>query len=285
MSRYTVTGASGHLAHLVVQELLERGVPAHEIVAVVRTLAKAADLADLGVELRQGDYSQPDTLPAALAGTDRLLLISASEPGRRIAQHRAVIDAAGSAGVERIVYTSILHADTTGNPLAPEHKATEELLHASGLLHTVLRNGWYTENYTSQLGQYLERGEILGAAGAGRVSAATRADYAAAAAAALTTEQHHSAVHELGGSSFSLAELAQTISEVTGLPVRYRSLSTERFAEALQAAGLDAGNAGFVASLDESIARGELETDSPALVELAGRPSTPLAEAIRGAQG
>lgn len=284
MPRYTVTGASGHLGRLVVRELLEQGVPARDVAAVVRTPARAADLADIGVEVRQGDYSAPETLPAAVAGTGRLLLVSGSEVGQRIPQHQAVIDAAAAADVQRIVYTSILHAGTTQNPLAPEHKATEEMLRASGVPHTVLRNGWYTENYTSQLDQYLERGEIVGAAGTGRVSAATRADFAAAAVGALTADQDGDVVHELGGTAFSLEELARTITEVTGRTVSYRGLITAEFTEVLQGAGLDAGTAGFVASLDESIARGELETGSQALVELAGRPSTPLADAIRAAQ-
>ena len=285
MSRYTVTGASGQLGRLVVSGLLQQGVPAEDVVAVVRSPAKAADLAERGVAVRQGDYSRPETLPAALAGTQRLLLVSGSEPGQRIAQHGAVIEAARAAGVERIVYTSILHADTTGNPLAPEHKATEELLKQSGLPSTVLRNGWYTENYTGQLGQYLERGEILGATGGGRVSAATRADYAAAAVAALTTGSDGDAVYELGGTSFSFEELAATVSEITGQTVTWRDLPVAEYAAALQDAGLDAASAGFVAALDESIARGELETDSQDLSRLTGRPSTPLAEAVRAALG
>ena len=282
MPTYAVTGATGHLGRLAVAELLSRGVPAADVVAVVRTPEKAADLAEQGVQVREGDYSRPETLPAALAGADRLLLVSGSEPGQRVAQHTHVIEAAQAAGVQHLVYTSILRADTTGNPLAGEHRATEEVLRASGLSAAVLRNGWYTENYTDQLGQYLERGEVLGAAGSGRVSAAPRADYAAAAAAALL--EGAEGVFELGGPAFDFPELARTISEVTGRRVVYRDLPPAEFAAALQQVGLDAGTAGFVAALDESIARGELETDSDDLARLLGRPATPLADVVRAAR-
>ncbi|NHC16548.1 NAD(P)H-binding protein, partial [Motilibacter deserti] len=185
MTTYAVTAATGHLGRLAVAELLRRGVPASDVVAVARNPEKAADLAEQGVTVREGDYSQPETLATALAGVDRLLFISGSEAGQRVPQHLAVVEAAKAAGVGRVAYTSILKADTAANPLAPEHKATEEALRASGVPFTLLRNGWYLENYTAQLGQYLERGEILGAAGTGRVAGAARADYAAAAVEAL----------------------------------------------------------------------------------------------------
>ncbi|WFE98922.1 SDR family oxidoreductase [Micromonospora sp. WMMD964] len=285
MPTYAVTGATGRLGRLVIGQLLDTGVPATEIAAVVRSPEKAADLAARGVEIRQADYDDPSTLPGAVAGVRRLLLISGDTPGQRVPQHTAVIDAAKLAGVERLVYTSILKADTTTNPLAPEHKATEEVLAASGLTHTVLRNGWYTENYTDQLPQYLESGTILGATGGSKVSAATRADYAAAAVAALTREEVGNAVYELGGDPFTFDELAEAVTEVTGTTVVHRDLSTAELASALENVGLDAGTAGFVAALDHSIAIGELVTDSDDLSRLIGRPSTPLRDAIRAAQG
>ncbi|RKS80424.1 NAD(P)H dehydrogenase (quinone) [Motilibacter peucedani] len=285
MPTYAVTGASGHLGREVVVQLLGRGVPAADVVAVVRSPEKAADLAERGVQVRHGDYDAPDTLPAALAGVDTLLLVSGSEPGGRVRQHTAVIDAAKEAGVGRIVYTSILRAGATSNPLAPEHEATEEVLRGSGLPFTFLRNGWYTENYTSQLDQYLARGEIVGAAGDGRVAGATRADYAGAAVAALLRDSDVDAVYELGGPSFDFAELAAAVTEVTGTPVAYRDLSVQDYVAALQAAGLDEGTAGFVASIDEAIAKGELDTGSTDLTDLLGRPATPLVDALRAARG
>ncbi|MEH1028192.1 SDR family oxidoreductase [Micromonospora profundi] len=283
MPTYAVTGATGRLGRLVIDRLLDTGVPAAEIAAVVRTPEKAADLATRGVEIRQANYDDPVTLPGAVAGVRRLLLISGDTPGRRVAQHTAVVDAAKLAGVERLIYTSILKADTTTNPLAPEHRATEEVLAASGLSHTVLRNSWYTENYTDQLPQYLQTGTILGATGGSSVSAATRADYAAAAAAALTRDEHGNTVYELGGTAFTFDELAAAVSEVTGTTVVHRDLSPAELASTLETVGLDAGTAGFVAALDHSIAIGELTTDSDDLSRLIGRPSTPLRDAIRAA--
>jgi NAD(P)H dehydrogenase (quinone) len=284
MPLYAVTGASGHLGRHAVEQLLERGVPASDVVAVVRTPEKVADLAQRGVDVREGDYSRPDTLRSALDGVGKLLLISGTEVGQRVAQHTAVIEAAKAAGVTRVLYTSILKADTTQNPLAPEHRGTEEALRSSGVPFTLLRNSWYMENYTDRVAQYVEQGVILGAAGSGRVSAATRADYAAAAVAALLRDEEGDVVHELGGTPFSFDELADAVTEVTGRTAVYRDLPPADYAAALESFGMDAGTAGFVAALDESIARGELETDSGHLEALLGRPSTSLRDAIRAAQ-
>ncbi|MGY1814366.1 NAD(P)H-binding protein [Blastococcus sp. SYSU D00820] len=285
MTTYAVTGATGQLGSRVVEELLARGVPAGDVVAVVRTPQKAAALAERGVQVREGDYGRPETLPAALAGVDRLLLVSGTEVGHRVEQHAAVASAAVDAGVQRIAYTSVLKADTSTNPVAVEHRGTEEALAATGLPVTLLRNGWYTENYTGRLDQYLATGEIIGNAGTGRVSGALRADYAVAAAAALLADDGGSVTYELGGPAFSLADLAAVVTEVTGTPVTYRDLAPAELSAALQAAGVDSGPAAFVAAIDASIARGDLETDSTDLERLLGRPATPLAEAVRAARG
>ena len=284
MTTYAITGATGHLGRLAVHDLLARGVPASDVVALVRTPAKAADLAGAGVQVREGDYDRPQTLTTALAGVDRLLLVSGSEIGRRLPQHQAVITAAAAAGVSRIVYTSLLGADTTSLPIAAEHVATEQALAASGIPFTVLRNGWYTENYTGQLQQHLASGTILSSTGHGRISAATRADYATAAITALTSpEQATGAVHELGGPAFTLDDLAATITEVTCTPVTHRALPADQYAGALQAAGLDEATAGFLTVVDAAIAAGDLYTDSDALTQLLTRPATPLADAVRAA--
>ncbi|NAZ87361.1 NAD(P)H-binding protein [Kineococcus indalonis] len=284
MTTHAVTAASGRLGRLVVEALLERGVAPGDLVALARTPAKLDDLAARGVRVRRAEHSEPDTLGPALAGVDRVLLISGDAPGARVEQHRNVVRAAAAAGVQRIAYTSILRADTSANPLAPDHAATEELLAASGVPFTALRNGWYLENYTDSLERHLAAGEVVGSTHDGRVSAATRADYAAAAAAALLAGGTGDAVHELGGPSFTLAELAATITEVTGTPVAHRDLSTEEHVAHLRAAGLDEGTAGFVAALDASTARGELHTDSQDLQRLTGRPATALADALRAAR-
>ncbi|MEJ2887179.1 SDR family oxidoreductase [Actinomycetospora aeridis] len=282
---YAVTGASGHLGRLAVDNLLRRGVPARNVFALVRRPDKAGDLSDLGVGVREADYDRPETLGPALEGIERLLLVSSPTVGNRLEQHTAVLRAADAADVGFVVYTSVLHADETELVLAPEHAATEDALQGSGLPFAVARNGWYTENYTGRLDEYLARGEIVGAAGDGRVSAATRADYAEAAVSLLTgdiTDQQ--GYWELGGPAFSMADLAATITEVTGTDVTYRDLPAGEFTDVLRGAGMDEDTAGFVAALEASTAKGELETDSPALANLLGREPTSLADAIRAAR-
>jgi len=283
MTTYAVTGATGHLGALVVEALLERGVPASDVVAVARTPQKAAALADRGVTVREGDYSKPETLATALAGVDVLLLVSGSEVGQRVPQHAAVIEAAKAASVGRIAYISVTRADTSALVLAPEHKATEELVRASGLPFTVLRNNWYIENYTGGLADHLSRGGIVGAAGDGRIAAATRADFAAAAAAVLTGDGHAGATYELAGTPFTLKELTAVITDVSGTTVGYDDVTGAELVAILQGAGLDEGTAGFVAALDEGIARGDLDIFSDDLPRLLGRPVTPLADAVRAA--
>jgi NAD(P)H dehydrogenase (quinone) len=280
MPTYAVTGASGQLGRLAIGELLARGVPASDVIAVVRTRGKAADLADRGVQVREADYSRPQTLGAALAGVERLLLISSSVAGQRVAHHTNVIRAAKAAGTSRVVYTSMLNADDTTNPLAREHQDSERALREADVPFTLLRNGWYTENYTDQIGQYLEAGEILGATGNGRISAASRQDYATAAATALREDAEGNRTYELGGPAFDLPELARIITEITGTKVTYRDLPVEEYASWLQRAGLDEATAHFVAALDASIAHGDLETNSQDLAQLLGRPATPLTEVL-----
>jgi NAD(P)H dehydrogenase (quinone) len=282
-----VTGASGHLGRLVVEALLERGTPAADVVAVARTPESISDLADRGVQVRRADYTDPASLEAAFAGVDRLLLVSGSEVGQRIAQHANVIDAAKRAGVAFVAYTSITRADTTDLVLAAEHRATEELLTASGLPHALLRNSWYLENYTGQLPTFLEHDAVLGAAGEGRVSAATRADYAEAAAVVLVGQDghgHEGAVYELGGDhAFSLGELAETVGRVAGREVAYRDLSVAALTATLVAAGLPEGYAAVLADSDRGIAEGALFTDTGDLSRLIGRPTTGLEDALRAA--
>ncbi|WP_330476437.1 SDR family oxidoreductase [Terrabacter sp. C0L_2] len=281
-----VTGASGQLGRLVVEALLERGTPAADVVAIARTPDSIADLADRGVQVRRADYTDPASLDAAFVGVDRLLLVSGSEVGQRITQHANVIDAAKRAGVGFVAYTSITRADTTDLLLAAEHRATEELLAASGLPHALLRNSWYLENYTGQLPTVLEHGAVLGAARDGRVSAATRADYAEAAAVVLAGEGdgHEGAVYELGGDhAFTLGELADTVARVAGREVAYRDLSVADYTAALVAAGLPEGYAAVLADSDRGIAEGALFTDSGDLSRLVGHPTTDLETALRAA--
>lgn len=279
-----VTGATGHLGRLVVEELLARGVPANEVVAAGRAIDKIKDLADRGVRIEAIDYDKPDTLRRAFAGADKVLLISGSEVGRRVAQHENTIGAAAEAGVGLLVYTSIANADRSTIRMADDHRATEEALAAAGLPVTVLRHSWYLENYTGQLPVFLEHGAILGSAGDGRVSAATRADYAAAAASVLTSDGHVGRTYELGGdSAFSMAELAATVTELSGREIVYRDLPEQEYAAALTAAGLPASYAAALAESDRGLARGELLVETGDLSRLAGRPTTSMPEAAAAA--
>jgi NAD(P)H dehydrogenase (quinone) len=279
-----VTGATGQLGRLVVESLLDRGVPAAEIVAAGRSTDKIADLADRGVRVRRIDFTDPATLAEAFAGADRVLLVSSSEVGRRAEQHRNAIDAAREAGVTLLAYTSIAQAETTTMLLAAEHQATETYLRESGVPFTLLRNGWYLENYTAQLPVAREHGAILGSAGEGRVSAATRADYAAAAAAVLTGEGHEGKAYELGGDhSFTLPELAAEITRQTGTEVAYRDLPVEEYTQVLVGAGLPEQAAAVYADSDRGIARGELLVESGDLSRLAGRPTTSLTDGLAAA--
>lgn len=279
-----ITGATGNLGRLVVNDLLDRKVSTSEIVAAVRSPEKASDLAERGVEVREADYTEPDTLDAAFDGVDRLLLISSPAVGERLAHHQHVVDAAAANDVGVLAYTSMLHADTSPLKLATEHRETEEYIRDSGLPFTFLRNGWYIENYTEQLDQALEQGAFIGCGGDGRISAASRADYAAAAATVLTDEGHEGETYELGGEeAFTMDELAKVVSEQSGTEVVYRDLPPENYTQALVEAGLPEAQAAVFADADQGVAEGHLYTESDDLRRLIGRPTTPMSEAVADA--
>lgn len=274
-----ITGATGQLGRLTIAKL-KTLLPAGQIVA----LARSPEKADLGVETRAFDYDRPETLAPALAGVERLLLISSSEVGKRAPQHRAVIEAAKAAGVGEIVYTSLLHADRSPLSLAAEHVETEAALAESGIPHTILRNGWYAENYTGSIPSALQHGALIGAAGAGRVSGAARADYAEAAARVLAEGGHAGQTYELAADdAWTLADLAAEISRQSGRDIPYVDLPEAEYAAALVKAGLPEGLAAAIAGWDAGAAQGALFDDSRALSGLIGRPTTPLADVVRAA--
>jgi NAD(P)H dehydrogenase (quinone) len=277
-----VTGATGHLGRLTVEALLGRGVPAEQIIAIGRRTEALAGLAERGVVVRRADYDDEASLGEAFAGAEKLLLVSGSEVGKRVGQHGNAITAARACGVRFIAYTSIVRADTSTLLLAAEHRATEQLLAEAGVPHALLRNSWYTENYTGQLPLYLEHG-IAGAAGNGTVSAATRADYAAAAAAVMATDGHEGAVYELGGEPFTMAELAEVVSVVTGRAIAYTDLPVEQYQALLVGAGLPEEAAAVFADGDRGVAAGELNVPGNDLELLIGRTPTPLAAAMSAA--
>ena len=278
-----VTGASGQLGRLVIQSLLKT-VPAAGIVAAVRQPAAVADLAALGVQVRQADYAQPATLDAAFQGATKVLLISSSALGERVAQHGNVIDAARRAGVALLAYTSLLHADTSPLGLAAEHTATEALLRASGVPHVLLRNGWYTENYLASLPAVLQHGAVIGSAGEGRIASAARADYADAAAAVLTRDDQAGQVHELAGdTSYTLAEFAAEVGRQTGRAIPYVNLPEADYRGALLGAGLPEPLAHLLADSDVGASKGGLFDDGHRLSALIGRPTATLAAMVEAA--
>lgn len=275
-----IAGATGHLGRLVVQDLKKK-IAAENLVALVRTPEKAADL---GIEARAFDYDQPDHLVEALKGIDHLLLISGNQIGQRKRQHENVIKAAKQAGVKWIVYTSVLHADKSTLSLAGEHRETEAALKASGIAYTLLRNGWYTENYTGSVPGAVKAGVFVGSAGDGRISAAARADYAAAAAVVLADEQHKGKTYELAGDSyFTLKDLAAEISHQTGKEIPYKNLSEQEYAEVLKSIGLPEDAAKAIAGFDVGASKGDLFDDSKQLSHLIGRPTTSLAQSVKDA--
>lgn len=275
-----LTGATGQLGQFVVEELLKT-VAAKEIVAIVRNPAKAEALSKQGVLVRQADYGDQAALTQALAGVNKLLLISSSEVGQRTAQHRNVINAAKAAGVKFIAYTSLLHADKSPLGLHVEHVETEKMLADSGIPYTLLRNGWYSENYLASAPAALAHGVFIGAAGDGKIASATRADYAAAAARVISEEGHAGKVYELAGDrGWTLTELAALLSKASGKNVVYQNLSEADFAAALKGAGLPDWLATMLADSDAGTAKGGLFDDSKTLSKLIGRPTTSIEKSV-----
>ena len=279
----TIAGASGQLGHLVIDELLKT-VPARQIIALARDTKKAADLTVRGVQVRAADYDRPETLGPALAGTEQLLLISASEVGKRAPQHRAVIAAAKQAGVKHLVYTSLLHAEASPLPLKVEHWDTEQMIAASGMAATILRNGWYTENYLARVAPALQYGVLMGSASEGRIASAARADYAAAAAAVLTRPEAQGKVYELAGdTAYTLTEFAAAIAASSGKAVAYKDLPEADFRAALIGAQLPEWLATLLAESDVGASKGGLFDGSQQLSRLIGRPTTPWPTMVKQA--
>jgi len=279
---YLVTAASGQLGRLVLDSLLARGVAPQDIRAGARTPEALASYAERGVDVVRLDYDDPSTVSAAVKGADGVLLISGTDLGRRVDQHRGVIDAAAAEGVGHLIYTSAPKADDTTLVIAPEHRATEELVRGAGVPFTILRNNWYAENYAPDLAVARDTGVYVTSAGAGRVASAARADFAEAAAAVLTEPGHEGQVYELAGDeAWTFDVLAEALGEVLGRDVELRQVSPEERVALLEGAGLDAGTAGFVAAMDANIRDGELAHTDGTLARLIGHPTTPLVDALR----
>jgi len=278
--KIAITGATGQLGRLVVEKLKQR-TPAENLIALVRSPEKAADL---GIEARAFDYTKPESLADTLTGVDSLLLISGNEVGQRKTQHENVIKAAQQANIKWIVYTSLLYADTSSLSLAPEHLATEELLKSSGIPYTILRNGWYTENYAGSIPGAIGAGAFIGSAGEGKIASAAREDYAEAAAIVLTSEGHQGKTYELAGdTAYTLKDLAAEVSRQTGKDIPYNNLSEEEYAGVLKSAGLPEGLAHAIASWDVGASKNDLFNEDKVLSKLIGRPTTSLADVVKKA--
>lgn len=279
--KYAVTGSTGAFGTLAIKHLLELNVPASSIIALARSPEKAAKFEEGGVEVRIADYDRLETLEGALAGAERLLLVSGSEVGKRLPQHRNVLSAAKKAGVKLIVYTSISNADDSVSPLAPEHKATEKMIKESGIPFVFMRNNWYTENYTQDVALAGKTGVIEAATGTGKVASASRTDYAEGAVRVLKGDGHENKIYELCGEPWDYNGLAKAASEVLGKPVVYKAVTPDERTQSLLAAGLSKEVAGFVVALDLSIAAGALANPGHDLEKLIGRKPQSLAEGLR----
>ncbi|MBB4810856.1 NAD(P)H dehydrogenase (quinone) [Acinetobacter johnsonii] len=281
--KIAITGATGQLGNLVIEQLLQL-TAAQNIVALVRNVNKAEHFKAQGIELREFDYDRPETLVPALLGIDKLLLISANEIGRRTPQHQAVIDAAKVAGVPYLAYTSLLRADTSPLGLAQEHRETEKLIQDSGITYTFLRNNWYSENYLAGVAHTIEIGTLFGAAQDGRISSASRIDYAEAAAKVLTSTGHENKTYELAGSeSFSLSDLATFIGQAVNKDIIYQNLSAEEYTQGLTQADLPAGLVDVIVDADIQTIQGAMYSDSKDLEQLIGRKTTSIQDAIKAA--
>ncbi|MFP8816341.1 SDR family oxidoreductase [Acinetobacter johnsonii] len=281
--KIAITGATGQLGNLVIEQLLQL-TAAQNIVALVRNIDKAEHFKVQGIEPREFDYDRPETLVPALLGIDKLLLISANEIGRRTPQHQAVIDAAKVAGVPYLAYTSLLRTDTSPLGLAQEHRETEKLIQDSGITYTFLRNNWYSENYLAGVAHTIEIGTLFGAAQDGRISSASRIDYAEAAAKVLTSTGHENKTYELAGSeSFSLSDLATFIGQAVNKDIIYQNLSAEEYTQGLTQAGLPAGLVDVIVDADIQTIQGAMYSDSKDLEQLIGHKTTSIQDAIKAA--
>ncbi|KWX69405.1 NmrA family protein [Paenibacillus riograndensis] len=283
--KIALTGATGHFGSIVAETLL-KSVAAENLIVSVRNPEKADNLRTRGVDVRHGDFDQPETLDTAFAGVDRLLIVSADgDNDTRIRQHKAAVDAAVRAKVGFIVYTSVGHADSSSLFLAPVHRATEEFIRESGIPYSFLRNNWYLENEVGSIQAVQAGAPWLTSAGDGKVGWATRRDYAEAAAAVLAGEGHENTVYELSGTPATQAELAAVVGKLLGKEVPVQQVDDAAYADIMAKAGVPEAALPIVVAIQQAIREGALDIASSDFTKLLQRPLTPLSEGVKDLLG
>ncbi|WP_461215703.1 NAD(P)H-binding protein [Lacticaseibacillus sp. GG6-2] len=278
MTTYAVTAVTGRFGQVAVRELAKRLQPGDALIALARNVDKAAKLVPTNVPVRIGDYDNEQSLAQSLAGIDRLLFIS-GQPGQKISraeQHQNVVNAAKTAGVKFIAYTSFPQAPTNPAPLAADHKATEEAITASGIAHSFLRNNWYLENESSSLKAGAAGRPVVYSAADGQAGWALEREYAEAAANVLTSTDPKT-VYEFAGAPHTYADLAAAI----GSDVTTQQVSDADDQAGLEKTGLPKGVAGFITATQRVIREGGLKPTTNDLETVLGHPLTPLADAVK----
>ncbi len=276
-----VTGATGKLGRLVLDELLASGkVSPANIIATSRDTEKLADYAAKGVQTRTASFDDAASLDAAFAGADRILIISTDaldEPGKRLRQHLAAVAAAQKAGAKHILYTSMPSPETSVIPFAPDHLGTENAIKATGIAYTILRNGWYMENLFLALPHAVAEGKWYSASGEGRIAHIAREDIAKATAAALASGSTESATYTLtGATKHTVDEIAATVSKVTGKPLEVVHVTDEQLAGGLKAAGLPDFFIPVIVSFDTNTREGHIAMVTGDAATLSGEKLTTL---------
>ncbi|MCU9611947.1 NmrA family NAD(P)-binding protein [Caldibacillus lycopersici] len=276
-----VTGATGKLGSKVIEALLKT-VPASQLSVSVRNPDKAEGLRLRGVDVRHGDFDQPELLTTAFANIDRLLLISADGDNEtRIKQHGNAVVAAARAGVKFIAYTSIVNAQMSTNFLAPTHKATEEAILKTGIPYSFLRNNWYLENEIPSMQGVMAGSPWITSAGNGKVGWALQQEYAEAAAAVLAGEGHENTIYELSGKLLTQDELARAFGIVIGKDVTIQKVDDVAYANIMKDTGLPDFLVPMLVNIQKDIREGTLEVPSNDFEKLLGRPVTPINEALK----
>lgn len=279
--KYAISAATGHFGQIAIRELL-KDVYASDVIAIVRNVEKAHQVLPEGIEVRQADYTDKNALIKALAGVDKLLFIS-SVPGGKISrqtQHQNVVEAAQTAGVDYVAYTSFADADNAQSALSEDHKFTEKLIKNSGLKYSFLRNAWYLENEVSYLKAGANGQDVLYAAGDGKIGYALEREYATGAAKVMAMSDPKN-VYEFAGKPVSYAELGQAVKEVTGKEFEFKNVSDEEYRQGLIDSGFDDMTADVFVGMQDMMRAGELNVESSDLPDVLGHELTPLTDAIQ----